>query len=73
MPLSGEELICPKFQPNIFDSSRCHDCLRQKHLHTGKPPSQQENTGTELGTGAPPTKEENDSISFSCNILKNQL
>ncbi|TRY88384.1 hypothetical protein DNTS_018299, partial [Danionella cerebrum] len=34
MPVSGEELVCPKFQPNIFDSSRCHDCLRHKHLHT---------------------------------------
>lgn len=34
MPLSGDEPICPKFQPNIFDPSRCHDCLRQRHLHT---------------------------------------
>ncbi|KAL0199271.1 hypothetical protein M9458_007811, partial [Cirrhinus mrigala] len=33
MPLTGDELLCPKFQPNIFDSTRCHDCLRQKHLH----------------------------------------
>lgn len=33
MPLSGDEPICPKFQPNIFDPSRCHDCLRQRHLH----------------------------------------
>lgn len=35
MPLSGDEPICPKFQPNIFDPSRCHDCLRQRHLHAG--------------------------------------
>ncbi|XP_042577098.1 serine/arginine repetitive matrix protein 2-like [Cyprinus carpio] len=33
MPLAGDELVCPKFQPNIFDSTRCHDCLRQKQLH----------------------------------------
>ncbi|GAA6215553.1 serine/arginine repetitive matrix protein 2-like isoform X1 [Lates japonicus] len=35
MSLSGNEPICPKFQPNIFDPSRCHDCLRQRHLHAG--------------------------------------
>ncbi|CAJ1075800.1 serine/arginine repetitive matrix protein 2 [Xyrichtys novacula] len=35
MPSSGDETICPKFQPNIFDPSRCHDCLRQRHLHAG--------------------------------------
>lgn len=29
--------MCPKFQPNIFDSSRCHECLRLKHLHTHTP------------------------------------
>lgn len=45
MPLSGDDLICPKFQPNIFDSSRCHDCLRQKHLHSG----------TSTGTGTAET------------------
>ncbi|KAK9978958.1 hypothetical protein ABG768_020694 [Culter alburnus] len=34
MPLAAaDEPVCPKFQPNIFDSTRCHDCLRQKHLH----------------------------------------
>nr|XP_020480562.1 TRIO and F-actin-binding protein isoform X2 [Monopterus albus] len=32
---STNEPICPKFQPNIFDPSRCHDCLRQRHLHAG--------------------------------------
>lgn len=32
---TSEEPTCPKFQPNIFDPSRCHDCLRQKHLHSG--------------------------------------
>ncbi|XP_057673102.1 uncharacterized protein LOC130904393 [Corythoichthys intestinalis] len=35
MPLSDDEPICPKFQANIFDPSRCHDCLRQRHLHHG--------------------------------------
>ncbi|KAM8844552.1 uncharacterized protein AB9W97_000078 isoform 1-T2 [Spinachia spinachia] len=35
MPLSGDEFICSKFQPNIFDPSRCHDCLRQRRLHAG--------------------------------------
>lgn len=35
MPVSSDEPICPKFQPNIFDPSRCHDCLRQRHLHAG--------------------------------------
>lgn len=35
MPHSSDEPICPKFQPNIFDPSRCHECLRQKHLHAG--------------------------------------
>lgn len=35
MPFSVDEPICPKFQPNIFDPLRCHDCLRQRHLHSG--------------------------------------
>lgn len=35
MPISGDEPMCPKFQPNIFDPSRCHDCLRQRHVHSG--------------------------------------
>lgn len=35
MSPTGEEPTCPKFQPNIFDPSRCHDCLRQKRLHSG--------------------------------------
>lgn len=35
MSPTSEEPTCPKFQPNIFDPSRCHDCLRQKHLHSG--------------------------------------
>ncbi|KAL6457415.1 hypothetical protein MHYP_G00343780 [Metynnis hypsauchen] len=34
MPFTGDDLVCPKFQPNIFNSSRCHDCLRLKHAHT---------------------------------------
>ncbi|XP_061158325.1 uncharacterized protein LOC133169860 isoform X2 [Syngnathus typhle] len=33
MPLADDEPVCPKFQPNIFDPSRCHDCLRQRRLH----------------------------------------
>ncbi|XP_029998115.1 serine/arginine repetitive matrix protein 2 [Sphaeramia orbicularis] len=57
MPLSGEEPICPKFQPNIFDPSRCHDCLRQRHLHAGTGEStevepQQKSTAETGGTGA---------------------
>ena len=35
MPVAGDDLVCPEFQPNIFDPSRCHDCLRQKRLHVG--------------------------------------
>lgn len=65
MPLSCDDLICPKFQPNIFDSSRCHDCLRQKHLHSGtstgtgtaETPQQSLTVEKEPGqdTGPPPT------------------
>ncbi|XP_038844548.1 serine/arginine repetitive matrix protein 2 [Salvelinus namaycush] len=65
MPLSGDDLICPKFQPTIFDSSRCHDCLRQKHLHsdtstgtgTAETPQQSLTVEKEPGqaTGPPPT------------------
>lgn len=55
MPLSGDEPICPKFQPNIFDPSRCHDCLRQKHLHAGAGESAeaapQQKSTAETGTG----------------------
>nr|XP_057905342.1 serine/arginine repetitive matrix protein 2 [Doryrhamphus excisus] len=35
MPLPDDEPACPQFQPNIFDPSRCHDCLRQRRLHDG--------------------------------------
>ncbi|XP_034045734.1 uncharacterized protein LOC117527479 isoform X2 [Thalassophryne amazonica] len=66
MPLSGDKFICPKFQPNIFDPSRCHDCLRQRHLHAGageRTASELQHkssadagtavkTGVETGTGA---------------------
>ncbi len=65
MPLSNDEPMCPKFQPNIFDPSRCHDCLRQRHLHAGtgesteaapQPKSTAETelgakTGTDTGVG----------------------
>lgn len=65
MSPTGEEPTCPKFQPNIFDPSRCHDCLRQKHLHSGtresveatpqqKSPAEPENaakTQTDSGVG----------------------
>ncbi|CDQ81533.1 unnamed protein product [Oncorhynchus mykiss] len=62
MPLSGDDLICPKFQPNIFDSSRCHDCLRQKHLHsrtstgtgTAETPQQSLTVEKEPGQATPP-------------------
>uniref|UniRef100_A0A3P8Q5L8 Uncharacterized protein n=1 Tax=Astatotilapia calliptera TaxID=8154 RepID=A0A3P8Q5L8_ASTCA len=56
MALSGDEPICPKFQPNIFDPSRCHDCLRQRHLHAGAGEStevtQQQISAAESGAGA---------------------
>uniref|UniRef100_A0A3B4ZL01 Uncharacterized protein n=1 Tax=Stegastes partitus TaxID=144197 RepID=A0A3B4ZL01_9TELE len=56
MSLSGDEPICPKFQPNIFDPSRCHDCLRQRHLHTfageGAEVAPQQKPPAEPGTGA---------------------
>ena len=42
MPLSADEPPCPKFQPNIFDPSRCHDCLRQRRLHAGTGESTEE-------------------------------
>lgn len=54
MPVSSDEPICPKFQPNIFDPSRCHDCLRQRHLHAGagdsKEAAPQQKSTTETGT-----------------------
>lgn len=68
MSPTGEEPICPKFQPNIFDPSRCHDCLRQKHLHSGaresaeptpqhKRPAEPENAAkTQTDSGAGPVK-----------------
>ncbi|XP_048847979.1 serine/arginine repetitive matrix protein 2 isoform X1 [Brienomyrus brachyistius] len=37
MPLAGEDLYCRKFQPNIFDPSRCQTCLRLRHLHANVP------------------------------------
>ncbi|XP_055366977.1 serine/arginine repetitive matrix protein 2 [Betta splendens] len=48
MPQSDNQPVCPKFQPNIFDRSRCHDCLRQQHLHAEA--SQQKPTAA-AGTG----------------------
>ncbi|KAM9745852.1 uncharacterized protein ACNS7B_010047 [Menidia menidia] len=62
MSHSAEEPSCPKFQPNIFDPSRCHDCLRQRHLHTSaedspepapqEKPQTQPEAGAKAGTGA---------------------
>lgn len=56
MPLSNDEPICPKFQPNIFDPSRCHECLRQRHLHAGAGESTevvpQQKSTADNGTGA---------------------
>ncbi|KAF3700511.1 TRIO and F-actin-binding protein Tara Trio-associated repeat on actin [Channa argus] len=47
-----------KFQPNIFDPSRCHDCLRQRHLHAGAGGSTevapQQKSTADAGTGALP-------------------
>ncbi|XP_067333644.1 TRIO and F-actin-binding protein-like isoform X1 [Channa argus] len=58
MPHSVDEPICPKFQPNIFDPSRCHDCLRQRHLHAGAGGSTevapQQKSTADAGTGALP-------------------
>lgn len=56
MPLSSDEPVCPKFQPNIFDPSRCHECLRQKHLHatagdTKGAAAQQQISAKEAGDG----------------------
>lgn len=56
MPLSSDEPVCPKFQPNIFDPSRCHECLRQKHLHatagdTSGAAAQQQISAKEAGDG----------------------
>lgn len=57
MSLSGNEPICPKFQPNVFDPSRCQECLRQRHLHsssgeTAEAAAQQKAlTEPETGTG----------------------
>lgn len=33
--MSDDEPVCARFQPNVFDPSRCHDCLRQRRLHAG--------------------------------------
>lgn len=64
MPHSSDEPTCPKFQPNIFDPSRCHDCLRQRHLHAGAGestdvPRQKSTAETETGalTGTGLSKE----------------
>lgn len=55
MPISSDEPLCPKFQPNIFDPSRCHDCLRQRYLHTGTGESaevaSQQKSSVDTGTG----------------------
>ncbi|KAK2833809.1 hypothetical protein Q5P01_017698 [Channa striata] len=60
MPQCGAEPICPKFQPNIFDPSRCHDCLRQRHLHAGAGESAevapQQKSPADTGSGAGASK-----------------
>ncbi|XP_028311944.1 serine/arginine repetitive matrix protein 2 [Gouania willdenowi] len=61
MPLSDDEPICPKFQPNIFDPSRCHDCLRQRRLHVGTgegaevPPQQKPTAEPEVRSASSPS------------------
>ncbi|CAL8273957.1 unnamed protein product [Lota lota] len=53
MPLPPEP-VCAKFQPNIFDPSRCHDCLHRRHMHAGAGPHTEEATpamGKESATG----------------------
>lgn len=57
MPLSSDEPVCPKFQPNIFDPSRCHECLRQKHMHASAghasgAAAQQQISAKEAGDGS---------------------
>ncbi|KAJ8345226.1 hypothetical protein SKAU_G00294190, partial [Synaphobranchus kaupii] len=37
MPLPEEDLTCQKFQPNIFDPSRCFSCLRTRKQHSDVP------------------------------------
>ncbi|XP_057201365.1 serine/arginine repetitive matrix protein 2 [Triplophysa rosa] len=61
MPLTGDELVCPKFQPNIFDSTRCHDCLRQKHLHNSSP--EHDTTAAHSQGKDTSTKEDSDVLS----------
>lgn len=57
MPLSSDEPVCPKFQPNIFDPSRCQECLRQKHMHASAghasgAEAQQQISAKEAGDGS---------------------
>ncbi|KAJ8387545.1 hypothetical protein AAFF_G00152410 [Aldrovandia affinis] len=40
MPLPEEDLCCQKFQPNIFDPSRCFSCLRTRKQHSNVPPQE---------------------------------
>ncbi|KAF4116611.1 hypothetical protein G5714_004100 [Onychostoma macrolepis] len=66
MPLAGDELVCPKFQPNIFDSTRCHDCLRQKHLHltcTERAPEQSAPAATRSDDKDTSAKDDSDVLS----------
>ncbi|KAJ8251859.1 hypothetical protein GJAV_G00226210 [Gymnothorax javanicus] len=50
MPHSEEEPHCQKFEPNIFDSSRCHSCLRTRKQHFGAP-VQEDSDGLSVVTG----------------------
>jgi len=54
MPPPADDPVCAKFQPNVFDPSRCHDCLRQKHSHAGAGPPTEAGSpasGKEIATG----------------------
>ncbi|XP_046699616.1 serine/arginine repetitive matrix protein 1-like isoform X2 [Silurus meridionalis] len=70
MPSTGDERVCSKFQPNIFNPSRCHECLRLKHLHTHTPTHtpEQVNLVTESSSSSreekeQSTKEDSDDVS----------
>ncbi|KAG5832446.1 hypothetical protein ANANG_G00291260 [Anguilla anguilla] len=59
MPLPEEEVCCQKFQPNIFDPSRCFSCLRTKKQHSGVP-AQEDSDGLSV-------------VSSYCDVTRDRL
>ncbi|XP_064171163.1 TRIO and F-actin-binding protein-like isoform X2 [Anguilla rostrata] len=59
MPLLEEEVCCQKFQPNIFDPSRCFSCLRTKKQHSGVP-AQEDSDGLSV-------------VSSYCDVTRDRL